>query len=72
MSKIIPYKTYLGEDEVPKFWYNMRADMKKKPAPLIVPATGKPCTAEDLDIPFIVRRKSCKHFVTKIFLPTYP
>ena len=49
MSKSIPYKTYLGEDEVPKFWYNMRADMKKKPAPLVVPATGKPCTAADLE-----------------------
>ena len=57
MSKIIPYKTYLGEDEVPKFWYNMRADMKKKPAPLIVPATGKPCTAEDLEPVF------CKELV---------
>ena len=43
MSKSIPYKTYLGEDEVPKFWYNMRADMKKKPAPLVNPATLKPC-----------------------------
>ena len=49
MSKSIPYKTYLGEDEVPKCWYNMRADMKKKPAPLVVPATGKPCTAADLE-----------------------
>ena len=44
----IPYKTYLEENEVPECWYNMRADMKKKPAPLLIPATGKPCTAEDL------------------------
>ena len=44
----IPYKTYLEESEVPECWYNMRADMKKKPAPLLNPATGKPCTAEDL------------------------
>ena len=44
----IPYKTYLEESEVPECWYNMRADMKKKPAPLLIPATGKPCTAEDL------------------------
>ena len=44
----IPYKTYLEENEVPECWYNMRADMKKKPTPLLIPATGKPCTAEDL------------------------
>ena len=35
----VPYKTYLSEDEVPKAWYNVRADMKKKPAPLVDPAT---------------------------------
>jgi len=44
----IPYKTYLDESEVPTSWYNVRADMKKKPAPLVNPATGKPCTADDL------------------------
>ena len=44
----IPYKTYLEENELPECWYNMRADMKKKPAPLLNPATGAPCTAEDL------------------------
>lgn len=44
----IPYKTYLAENEVPTKWYNMRADMKKKPAPLVNPGTGKPCTAEEL------------------------
>lgn len=43
-----PYKTYLTEDELPKSWYNMRADMKVKPAALLNPETGKPCTAEDL------------------------
>jgi tryptophan synthase beta chain len=41
-------KTYLHEDELPKAWYNVRADMKKKPAPLLNPATGKPVTFEDL------------------------
>ena len=51
MSKI-PYKTYLSEEEVPRQWYNMRADMKKKPAPLMNPATGKPCTAEELGVVF--------------------
>ena len=44
----IPYKTYLEENELPECWYNVRADMKKKPAPLLNPATGAPCTAEDL------------------------
>ena len=44
----IPYKIYLEENEMPKQWYNVRADMKKKPAPLLNPATGKPCTLEDL------------------------
>ncbi|MBP3268855.1 MAG: TrpB-like pyridoxal-phosphate dependent enzyme, partial [Ruminococcus sp.] len=44
----IPYKIYLEEKEMPKQWYNVRADMKKKPAPLLNPATGKPCTAEEL------------------------
>lgn len=47
-EKKIPYKIYLEENEMPKQWYNVRADMKKKPAPLLNPATGKPCTAEEL------------------------
>ncbi len=41
-------KTYLKEEELPKAWYNVRADMKKKPAPLLNPGTGKPVTFEDL------------------------
>ena len=41
-------KTYLHEDELPKAWYNVRADMKKKPAPLLNPGTGKPVTFEGL------------------------
>lgn len=44
-----PYKTYLSENELPTAWYNMRADMKKKPAPLLNPATLKPVTAEELE-----------------------
>ena len=44
----IPYKIYLEESELPKQWYNVRADMKNKPAPLLNPATLKPMTAEDL------------------------
>ena len=44
----IPYKIYLNENEMPKYWYNLRADMKNKPAPLLNPGTGKPMTAEEL------------------------
>ena len=40
----IPYKIYLEEDEMPKAWYNVRADMVNKPAPLLNPETGKPMT----------------------------
>ena len=48
MAKEIPYKIYLDESEMPTAWYNLRADMKNKPAPLLNPATGQPCTAADL------------------------
>ena len=44
-----PYKTYLNENELPTAWYNLRADMTKKPAPLLNPATLKPVTAEELE-----------------------
>lgn len=44
----IPYKIYLDESEIPTAWYNLRADMKNKPAPLLNPETLKPMTAEDL------------------------
>ena len=45
----IPYKIYLEESEMPKAWYNLRADMKNKPAPLLDPKTHKPMTAADLE-----------------------
>ena len=44
----IPYKIYLNEDEMPRAWYNVRADMKVKPAPLRNPATGAPMAFDDL------------------------
>ena len=47
-EKKIPYKIYLEENEMPKQWYNVRADMKKKPEPLLNPATLKPMTLEEL------------------------
>ena len=53
MSKeTIPYKIYLNESEMPTQWYNLRADMKIKPAPLLNPGTGKPMTAEELGVVF--------------------
>ena len=45
----IPYKIYLEESEMPRAWYNVRADMTTKPAPLLNPATGEPMTAEQLE-----------------------
>ena len=45
----IPYKIYLSEDEMPRAWYNLRADMKNKPAPLLNPATLQPMTAQELE-----------------------
>ena len=48
----IPYKIYLKESEMPEAWYNVRADMKNKPAPLLNPGTGKPMTAEELSVVF--------------------
>ncbi len=47
-NKEIPYKIYLEESEMPKAWYNLRADMKEKPAPLLNPGTLEPMTAKEL------------------------
>ncbi len=58
-EKKIPYKIYLSEEEMPRDWYNVRADMKKKPAPLLNPATLKPMTAEELGAVF------CKELVAQ-------
>ena len=66
MSKEIPYKIYLEENEMPKQWYNVRADMKKKPAPLLNPGTGKPMTAEELEVVF------CKELVEQELDETNP
>ena len=48
----IPYKIYLEESEMPKAWYNVRADMKNKPAPLLNPATLQPVTEDELSAVF--------------------
>lgn len=49
MNKEIPYKIYLSEEELPKAWYNVRADMAKKPAPLLNPKTMQPVTVAELE-----------------------
>ena len=61
-EKKIPYKIYLEESEMPKEWYNVRADMKNKPAPLLNPGTLKPMTEEELDVVFckeLVKQEMC-------------
>ena len=47
-EKKVPYKIYLEENEMPKQWYNVRADMKNKPAPFLNPGTLNPMTFEEL------------------------
>ena len=49
-DKNIPYKIYLEESEMPKKWYNVRADMKNKPAPLLNPGTLEPMTYEEAQV----------------------
>ena len=56
-EKKIPYKIYLGEEELPTSWYNLRADMVNKPAPLLNPETHEPMTAQELEAVF------CKELV---------
>lgn len=62
----IPYKIYLDEQEMPKQWYNVRADMKNKPAPLLNPETHQPMTAEELEEVF------CKELVQQELDDTNP
>lgn len=61
MNDKIPYKIYLSEDEIPKQWYNVRADMKVKPAPLLNPANGQPIKPEELEPIF------CKELIRQEF-----
>ena len=48
MEQKVPYKIYLSENEIPQAWYNVRADMKHKPAPLLNPDTLQPMTLDEL------------------------
>ncbi|MCL1849039.1 MAG: TrpB-like pyridoxal phosphate-dependent enzyme [Clostridiales bacterium] len=45
----VPYKIYLSEEELPKYWFDLRPDMKNKPAPILHPGTLQACTAADLE-----------------------
>lgn len=47
--KHVPHRIYLPEESIPKQWYNLRADMKEKPDPMLNPATGKPAVLSDLE-----------------------
>jgi tryptophan synthase beta chain len=48
MTNKIPHRLYLTEDQMPTAWYNLRADMKELPDPMLNPATGKPVQEKDL------------------------
>ncbi|MGN0202581.1 MAG: TrpB-like pyridoxal phosphate-dependent enzyme [Candidatus Cryptobacteroides sp.] len=61
MNDKIPYKIYLAEEEIPKQWYNVRADMNVKPAPLLNPANGQPLKPEELEPIF------CKELIKQEF-----
>ena len=65
-NKKIPYKSYLEESEMPTQWYNVRADMKNKPAPLLNPATLEPMKPEELEHVF------CKELVQQELDDTTP
>ncbi|MCL1927805.1 MAG: TrpB-like pyridoxal phosphate-dependent enzyme [Treponema sp.] len=57
MANTIPTRIYLNEEEMPKFWYNLRADMKEKHDPILHPGTLQPVTASDMEAIF------CKELV---------
>ena len=65
-NKTIPYKIYLEESEMPTQWYNVRADMKNKPAPLLNPGTLEPMKPEELEHVF------CKELVQQELDDTTP
>ena len=53
MEQTIPYKDLSGRTGNAKAWYNVRADMKKKPAPILNPQTLKPVTVDELSAIFV-------------------
>ena len=71
MKQEIPYKIYLEEQEMPRQWYNVRADMKKKPAPILNPGTLKPVTFEELSGIFVKNWRS-RSWMTQRHILTFP
>lgn len=69
MSNEVPYKTYLTEAELPENWYDVRADMAKKPAPLLNPKTLKPVVASDLSRVFCDELIQQELNTTEPFIP---
>lgn len=69
MAEKIPYKIYLSEEEMPKAWYNLRADMKNKPAPLLNPVTHQPCTLAELEKVFCTELAKQELDDTSRFIP---
>ena len=41
-------KVLLNDDEIPRQWYNIQADLPKPMSPPLNPGTGKPLAPEDL------------------------
>ena len=68
-DKKIPYKIYLSEDELPKMWYNVRADIKTDHAPILNPATLKPVTVEDISPVFCTELAKQELNTTDRFIP---
>lgn len=62
MAKKVPHRLYLTEEQMPKKWYNLRADMKIKPDPLLNPSTLEPLKVEDL-YPVFVRSWQTKRWI---------
>ena len=67
----IPYKIYLSESEMPQNWYNVRADMKTKPAPLVNPGTGKPMGFDDTAPGVLRRARSSRSWTTTPRISTF-
>ena len=65
----IPYKIYLTEEELPRAWYNVRADMKNKPAPLLHPETKEPITLEELSKVFCTELAKQELDETTAYIP---
>jgi len=66
--KNIPNRIILPEDMIPKEWYNVRADMKELPDPMLNPGTGQPIKSEDL-YPIFAKELSDQEFSTERYIP---